>query len=260
MHLWFSTQPLDSRIWEISEPRHREGVRSYLILGDEAALLWDTGMGVGDIAAVVRAITDLPVTAVLSHADFDHVGGAAGFASVLAADHPRIRRAQRGYSAAALGGTYALSGFVDAPEGFDPAAFFVKPFGVARHLKEGDVVDLAPFSFRVVAAPGHAPESICLYDEASGLLLAGDALYDGPIYVSDPAACLATFRKLAALAPRRILPAHNGSEFPPDLLPGLVGALERRPDLALGETSLVRGRLGALGTTCWGPLPEPSEI
>jgi glyoxylase-like metal-dependent hydrolase (beta-lactamase superfamily II) len=257
MKPWFSITRIAPRIWEIAEPLHKENVRSYLLVGDASAVLFDTGMGVGDIGEAVRSVTDLPVTAVCSHADFDHVGGAASFADVALPDHPRARAAAAGYPRPALGETYAPAGFVEIPEGFDYGAFGLPPFRAARYLREGDVVEAAPFRLRVVAAPGHTPDSICLFDDATGLLLAGDALYEGRIFVSDFGAFAATVRKLLALAPRRILPAHNGSDFTPGRLAELAAALAGRTSLALGETVPVSGRLAVLGTKTWEPLPAP---
>ncbi|MDR2546288.1 MAG: MBL fold metallo-hydrolase [Lachnospiraceae bacterium] len=50
-----------------------------LIVGDEKALLFDTGHGVGDIKKTIRTITDKPVTVVLGHCHVDHVNGAYQF-------------------------------------------------------------------------------------------------------------------------------------------------------------------------------------
>ena len=46
----------------------------YLIEGEERALLIDGLTGVGSLRAFVRELTELPVTAALTHAHMDHSG------------------------------------------------------------------------------------------------------------------------------------------------------------------------------------------
>ena len=46
-----------------------------------------------------------------------------------------------------------------------------------RHI----TVDLGNRSFQVLHLPGHSPGSIGLWEEDSGTLFSGDAIYDGPL-------------------------------------------------------------------------------
>jgi glyoxylase-like metal-dependent hydrolase (beta-lactamase superfamily II) len=48
-------------------------------------------------------------------------------------------------------------------------------------LPEGSIVDTGDRSFEVFHLPGHSPGSITLYEKASGVLFAGDVVYDGPL-------------------------------------------------------------------------------
>ena len=50
-------------------------VHSYLVEGQDWALLVDSGMGVGDIKAVAGEITERPLIVVNTHAHWDHIGG-----------------------------------------------------------------------------------------------------------------------------------------------------------------------------------------
>ena len=46
-----------------------------LVVGDNKALLFDTGSGVDDMNEVVRSMTKLPLLVINSHGHFDHIGG-----------------------------------------------------------------------------------------------------------------------------------------------------------------------------------------
>jgi glyoxylase-like metal-dependent hydrolase (beta-lactamase superfamily II) len=52
---------------------------------------------------------------------------------------------------------------------------------VRHHVGEGDEVDLGDRCFEVIHLPGHSPGSIGLWEESSGTLFSGDAIYDGPL-------------------------------------------------------------------------------
>ena len=56
-------------------------VRQFLIVGEEEALLIDTGVEESHVAEAVRQITSLPVRVVLTHGDHDHAGGLGAFGS-----------------------------------------------------------------------------------------------------------------------------------------------------------------------------------
>ena len=58
----------------------------YLVLGKSKALLVDTGLGVGRLAAFVKTLTALPVVVVNTHGHPDHAGGNNEFRTVHA--HP----------------------------------------------------------------------------------------------------------------------------------------------------------------------------
>ncbi len=54
----------------------------YLCVGTHTAVLIDTGVGIGDLAGLVRSLTDKPVTVLLTHGHVDHAMGAGAFADV----------------------------------------------------------------------------------------------------------------------------------------------------------------------------------
>ena len=55
-------------------------------------------------------------------------------------------------------------------------------------LEEGDIIDLGNRAFEVLHLPGHTPGSIGLWEADSGILFAGDAIYDGPLLATLPGA------------------------------------------------------------------------
>lgn len=72
---WFTLDRVDTSTYIISEYRHWEETHCYLLLGEERALLIDTGLGICDIGQLVRGLTNRPVTTVATHIHWDHIGG-----------------------------------------------------------------------------------------------------------------------------------------------------------------------------------------
>src|SRR5580658_6754223 len=72
---WFEVYQLPGNVYAFYEPRQDQQVLSYLIVGDQRALLFDSGLGIGNIGGIVRRLTSLPVLVLNSHTHFDHVGG-----------------------------------------------------------------------------------------------------------------------------------------------------------------------------------------
>jgi len=77
--LSYTVNEVDPGVYQIKDTLD---VLMYLIVGDEKALLFDTGYGVIDLPAVVKSITDKPLTVVLGHGHIDHVNGAYQFDEV----------------------------------------------------------------------------------------------------------------------------------------------------------------------------------
>jgi glyoxylase-like metal-dependent hydrolase (beta-lactamase superfamily II) len=51
---------------------------------------------------------------------------------------------------------------------------FVSPFKATRLLKDGDVISMPPYEFKVIATPGHSPGHICLYEPNRKYFFSGD--------------------------------------------------------------------------------------
>lgn len=70
-------------------------------------------------------------------------------------------------------------------------------------------------TLKVIATPGHAPDHLCFFDEASGDLYCGDLLRAGGTIViparhgGNLKEYLASLRRVRVLQPRRLLPGHG---------------------------------------------------
>ena len=213
---WFEVFAVAPGVRAIYEGGHWENVVSYLVEGDERALLFDTGLGIGDMKRVVGELTALSVVVVNSHAHYDHIGGNHAFDGVLAAKTPFSEGARGGIpNRRARRFVPPESLFRDPPADFDRASYRIRAFSHAGFLTAGETLDLGGRVLEVLATPGHSPDSICLIDRKNRILLAGDTWYAGPVFAqldhSDVDAYAATAQRLAALAKDvdLVLPGHS---------------------------------------------------
>ena len=203
------------------------GVRSFLIPGESDALLIDSGFGRGKLLEQVRALTDLPVTLLHTHTDGDHTGCDAQFDKILL--HP----AEYDYYVQKL-----------EASGADVNAVFSKiaPIWEGARLCYGD------YCLEVVLIPGHTPGSIALLDAGRRMLIGGDSIQTGAIFMfgagRNMAAYLASMRKLDAMRERfdTVLASHAqlcvDAQILPDLIEGAQAYLDgkltgREPGRAL---------------------------
>lgn len=230
---WFEVYKIRPGVFAIYEPHQLEEVISYLIIGGGKALLFDTGMGISNIQAVVAGLTKLPVSVVNSHTHNDHVGDNWRFSEVYGMDTDFTRNNARGSSEDAQAELASDEICGALPAGFDAKAYATKPFHITHWLHDGDKIELGGRTLKVIGTPGHTPDAIALLDEKNGLLFTGDSFYLGPIYLYRPEtdldAYVASVKKLAALAPhlQLLLPAHNTPVADPSYLPKLVTAIQQ---------------------------------
>lgn len=178
-------------------------VRCFLITGCEGALLLDTGAEPCGLPALVRSLTDLPLTVVQTHGDGDHTAGSDQFDKIFA--HPAE---------------------------FDVICKF-RPQLWERLLpiREGDIFDLGGRVLEVIEAPGHTPGSICLLDRNHRALFAGDTLSYGPVFLfgdhRDVPAYRATLEKLRALPDYdTVYPCHNTCPVDRSVIGELLAAVD----------------------------------
>jgi glyoxylase-like metal-dependent hydrolase (beta-lactamase superfamily II) len=201
---WFRRKSWADGITLLDEPHVAAFARCNIwhVRGRDCDLLVDTGLGLVSLQAAARDLFERKLTAVMTHAHFDHIGGASEFSDrrvhVAEAAEMSDPRGFAGLRAADLGSelvTRVKAAGYDVPEiflealpheGFSLHDYRVKPAQPTATLKDGDHLDLGDRSFEVLHLPGHSPGSIGLWESRSGILFSGDALYDGPLLYELP--------------------------------------------------------------------------
>lgn len=189
-----------------------DGVRMFLFEGDKSAMLIDTGRGGLSLSGQVNELTSLPVFLVNTHTDKDHTGCNRDFKPVYM--HP----AEMDHYKNAL------------PEGCHMED--VQP------LWEGDIIDLGYWKFEVILTPGHTPGSIMLLEREKRMLISGDSIQDGDIFMFGAGRNMQAFQcsleKIYAMADTfdSIWPSHGSYPLTADIIPGI---LQGSKDLLAGK-------------------------
>ena len=142
----------------------------YLIFGKDRALLFDTGSRDGNLVPTLQRVVhnwlernhrqSIPLIVTHSHSHSDHV---AGDAAIQAMNDPAIPIT---FVAAKVPDTQAFYHIASWPESLGQ-------------------VDLGDRAIDAIPIPGHDTVSIALYDRRTGILLTGDSLYPGRLYIHD---------------------------------------------------------------------------
>ena len=152
------TKKIDDCIWLMDDNGEATG---YLVCGKKKAVVIDTMNGIGDVHAVVREITDLPLTVVNTHGHCDHIFGNVYFDcdcflhpddEKVAAEHTRLPEF----------GKLCREKNLKMP-----------PF---KPVNDGDVIDLGGLTLEVISLPGHTPGGICLLLKEKRILFTGDSI------------------------------------------------------------------------------------
>lgn len=177
---------------------------AYLLVEGGSVVVVDPGGEGEELAAALRE-RGLELAAVwLTHAHFDHVGG---LAALLRAAPGVPVRMHPDDAPLLLGAVPAAARWGIAMEA--PPADFLP-------LRHGETLEDGGARARVLHTPGHAPGHVAFYLEETGVVLSGDALFNGSIGrtdlpYGDQAQLLASIRReLLSLPPAtRVLPGHG---------------------------------------------------
>ena len=180
-------------------------VRCFYIVGEDRAVLLDTGVAEENLFQLMMPLADLALMVINTHGDGDHTANNKLFPTVYT--HPA-----------------------------EEARLGEVPY-LVKHVQDGQIIDLGGVQLEVLHTPGHTPGSICLLDRANKTLYAGDTVSHGPVFLfgegRDPEAYGQTLRKLQSLAAEGVFDTvcccHGdcpvGVEVIDELLAALEGAL-----------------------------------
>ena len=158
--------------------------------GADTCIVIDPGYEPETVLAETARMGKTIAGILLTHGHFDHVGGVRFLAQRL--DCP----------------IYIHEKELTLPESFTDG-----PLVFTRHYAEGDVVELAGLSLKVIHTPGHTPGSVCLLCE--DMMFAGDTLFMGSCGRTDfpggdNALMHKSLRRLADLpVDYQVLPGHG---------------------------------------------------
>lgn len=178
-----SAVELAPQVWRIPTAPS-DLVNSFAFVDDDGSVtLVDAGMRqtVGRIVDGLAVMGKQPEDVqrlVLTHAHFDHAGGAAAIigrssaagVNVHADDAPYARRGRSPLRDRSLTGWRALVARFPVNGGYPPVT-------VATELSDGDVLPVAG-GLSVVHTPGHTPGHVSLLHRSSGVLITGDAIWN----------------------------------------------------------------------------------
>ena len=135
--------------WRIED----EGVRFYLLSGTKMSALIDSGMNTFDAKQIAQSLVSGQIILINTHADRDHIAGNGAFESAYMSPNEEDN--------------YRDNGGKDK----------IIP------IKEGDIIDLGDRPLKVIDIPGHTPGSIALIDVKHRVLISGDSIQDGNIFM-----------------------------------------------------------------------------
>ena len=190
---------INDNTWRIEDGM----VRFFLLTGTKEALLIDSGMNTPDAKEIAESITSLPIRHLITHADRDHISGSSAFDSVLMSPNEAVLY-RKHYST-----------------------------GTIEAVQQGDIIDLGDRPLEIIDLPGHTYGSIAVLDINNRVLISGDSIQDGRIYMFGEHRNLPNYiAGLTALSQYEdrfdtIYPSHSTFPISPDLIPKLIEGAEQ---------------------------------
>lgn len=201
---------INENTWRIEDNHH---VRFFLLTGTEEALLIDSGMEVGNAKEIAEGLTKLPIKLLNTHADRDHICSNKEFETFYM--HPA-----------------EASNFYNTQ----------RQTGDFIPIEDGDRLDLGDRPLEIISLPGHTPGSIAVLDVNARVLISGDPIQDGTIFMfgvqREIHAYLKSLRKMDKYRSRfdMIYPSHGSFPVKPELIDGLYEAAQKMLEGGYGYT------------------------
>ena len=185
--------------WRIED----NGVRFFVLEGTEKAMMIDSGMNTPDAREIAETLTSKPLELLNTHADRDHISGNSSF------EHFYMNPAEEENYRAASGA------------------------GKVIPLYEGQIIELGDRPLEIIEIPGHTPGSVAILDINRRVLISGDSVQDGNIFM------FGRFRNLKEYVPsmkkllkytdwfNSIFPTPGSIPVGPDIIPKLIEGAEQ---------------------------------
>ena len=193
---------INEHTWRIEN----DGVRMFVLEGTKEALMVDTGMTCPEAREVAESLTKLPLKLLNTHTDRDHISGNAAFAEMY-------------------------MGRNEIPDYQGP--------GTPIPVDEGDIIDLGERPLKVIDLPGHTNGSVALLDVNNRVLIGGDSIQTGRIFMFGKTRHMDLYiESLTALWENYrdqfdvVYPSHSDFPTDPAVIPGLIEGAKK---IASGE-------------------------
>lgn len=220
---------------------HYEKPFLYLIFGDDKVVLMDTGAGTTELYTVVRQTIDkwlarkkrqsIKFMVMHSHGHRDHIARDSQFqgrpdVEFIPAEIPAVQKA----------------------------------FGIAQWPTSVGVMELGNRTLDVVPIPGHHPVAVALYDRRTAILMTGDNVYPGRLYVTDWSAFRESTQRLVDFTDGKIISHMLGCHIEQTKTPYLeypIGSIYQPEEHVL---EMSRGQLLELNDVLKRIGPEPKRL
>lgn len=187
---------INENTWRIEDG----DVRFFLLTGTKEALLIDSGIQTPNAREIAETLTNLPLRILNTHADPDHISGNGMFDSILmsAMDELLYRT---------FGGK-----------------------GTIIPVKGGDIIDLGNRLLEIIDLPGHTQGSIAILDINEKILIAGDTIQDGRVFMFEEHRNMQNYiESLSNLNQYEgrfdtVYPSHGTFPILPQVIPQLIDA------------------------------------